>query len=59
MFEQAVLTSEAFRQGAPQMQGTLRMAMKGCPQCGTREMIAAPFLGTCEECGSTLQVIDE
>ena len=28
MFERAVEVSEAFREGAPQMQGTLRMAMK-------------------------------
>jgi hypothetical protein len=59
MFEQAVLTSEAFRQGAPQMQGTLRMAMKGCLRCGTRQMIASPVLGTCEDCGSELQIINE
>jgi hypothetical protein len=59
MFEQAVLVSEAFRQGAHQMQGTLRMAMKGCPKCGTRQMIAAPVLGICEDCGDNLQVIDE
>ena len=59
MFEQAVLVSEAFREGANQMQGTLRMAMKGCPHCGTRQMIAAPELGTCAECNSELQALDE
>lgn len=59
MFEQAVLTSEAFRQGAPQMQGMLRMAMKGCPQCGARAMIAAPSLGMCEECKTELQAVDD
>ncbi|MET0528954.1 MAG: hypothetical protein ABW003_11550 [Microvirga sp.] len=59
MFEQAAALSEAFRQSAPRMQGTLRMAMKGCPKCGTRQMIAAPVLGICEKCGSELQVLDE
>jgi hypothetical protein len=59
MFEQAILTSEAFRQGAPQMQGMLRMAMKGCPQCGGRQMIASPSLGICEKCDTAFQVVDE
>jgi len=57
MFEQAVQISEAHRQGASQMQGTLRMALKGCPECGTTMMIASPELGTCADCGSTLQVL--
>jgi hypothetical protein len=59
MFEQAVLVSQALRQSAPQMQGTLRMAMKGCVKCGTRQMIAEPILGICAECGDNLQVIEE
>jgi hypothetical protein len=59
MFEQAVLVSEAIRKSAPQMQGTLRMAMKGCLKCGTRQMIAEPVLGICTECGDNLQVIDK
>jgi hypothetical protein len=59
MFEQAVLVSEAFRQSAPQMQGSLRMAMKGCLKCGARQMIAEPILGTCAECGDQLQVIED
>lgn len=58
MFEQAVQVSEAHRKGASQMQGTLRMAMKGCPECRTMHMIASPELGTCKDCGSTLRVID-
>jgi len=57
MFEQAVQVSEAHRQGASQMQGSLRMAMKGCPHCRTMEMIASPELGTCEDCGSGLEVL--
>ncbi|MGO4386000.1 hypothetical protein AB4Y85_00540 [Microvirga sp. 2YAF29] len=59
MFEQAVLVSEALRKSAPQMQGILHMAMKGCPHCGTRQMIAEPALGTCAECGDQLKVIEE
>ncbi|PVE22315.1 hypothetical protein DC522_21785 [Microvirga sp. KLBC 81] len=58
MFEQAVQVSEAHRQGAGQMQGTLRMAMKGCPECRTMQMIASPELGTCADCGSRLQVLE-
>jgi hypothetical protein len=57
MFEQAVQVSEAHRQGASRMQGTLRMAMKGCPECKTMQMIASPELGTCVDCGSRLQVL--
>jgi len=57
MFEKTAELSDAFRQGAPRMEGTLRMAMKGCPQCGTEHMIASPVLGICEECGSELVVL--
>jgi hypothetical protein len=58
MFEQAVQVSEAHRQGADQMQGMLRMAMKGCPECRTKHMIASPELGTCVDCGSGFQVLE-
>lgn len=58
MFEQAVQVSEAHRLAASQMQGTLRMALKGCPECKTTHMIASPELGRCVDCGSELQVID-
>ncbi|EIM29534.1 hypothetical protein [Microvirga lotononidis] len=57
MFEQAVQVSEAFRQSADQMQGSLHMALKGCPECKTTQMIASPTLGICEECGSDLVVL--
>jgi len=57
MFEQAVQVSEALRQSAPQMQGSLHMALKGCPECQTAQMIASPTLGLCEDCGSTLVVL--
>jgi hypothetical protein len=57
MFDHVVQVSEAFRQSAGQMQGSLRPAMKGCPECGTTHMIASPALGTCVDCGSELQVL--
>jgi L-amino acid N-acyltransferase YncA len=58
MFDQIVRVSEALRQSAGQMQG-LRMAMKGCPECGMRHMIAAPSLGNCVDCGSALKVLKD
>lgn len=57
MFEKTVEISEAFRQSASRMQGSLRMALKGCPECGTTHMIASPALGICEDCGSELVVL--
>ena len=59
MFDQVVKVSEAFRQSAAHMQGSLRMAMKGCPECGTSHMIAAPSLGTCVDCGSSMRVLSD
>lgn len=58
MFDDAVQVSEALRQSAGQMQGSLRMALKGCPDCGATAMIASPELGTCVDCGSQLQVLE-
>jgi ferredoxin-like protein FixX len=57
MFENVVQASEAYRESAQRMQGTLRMAMKGCPECGTAHMIASPSLGICDDCGSRLVVL--
>ena len=57
MFDEVVEVSEAFRQSADQMQRSLRMAMKGCPECGTAHMIASPSLGICDDCGSSLRVL--
>ncbi|MBO1903849.1 hypothetical protein KHP60_02770 [Microvirga sp. 3-52] len=57
MFEQAVQVSEAFRESARQMHGSLHMALKGCPECRTTQMIASPVLGICEDCGSGLVVL--
>lgn len=58
MFEQAVQVSEAHRRGASQMQGSLRMALKGCRSCRTTQMIASPELGICAGCGSDLEVLE-
>ncbi len=58
MFDQAVQFSEAFRQGAGQMQGLLIPALKGCPHCRTVQMISAPALGMCDDCGAELRVLD-
>jgi hypothetical protein len=57
MFEQAVEFSEAFRQGAGRMQGSLIPALMGCPHCRTMQMIAAPTLGTCADCGEEMKVL--
>ncbi len=59
MFDRMVQVSEALRQSAGHMQGALRMAMKGCPECRTMHMIASPELGTCIDCGSNLQVLEQ
>jgi len=33
------------------------MALKGCPECRTTQMIASPSLGVCDDCGSSLVVL--
>lgn len=58
MLERIIEVSEALRHGQSQMQGCLHMAMKGCPECRTQQMIASPELGICAECGSSLQVLE-
>jgi len=55
MFDQIVQVSEAFRESASQMR--LMPALMGCPECRTTHMIAAPALGTCVDCGSSLKVL--
>ncbi|MBB3019806.1 ssDNA-binding Zn-finger/Zn-ribbon topoisomerase 1 [Microvirga lupini] len=57
MFERIVQASEAYRQGADRMTGSLRMALKGCPECRTTQMIASPSLGICDDCGTNLVVV--
>jgi hypothetical protein len=56
MFEQIVRESEALGLGASQMRGSLIPALKGCPECFSVQMIAAPSLGLCSDCGSRLIV---
>jgi hypothetical protein len=57
MFEQIVRGSEAFRRDASQMRGSLIPALKGCPECFSVQMIAAPSLGLCSDCGSRMTVL--
>jgi hypothetical protein len=56
MFEQAVQASEAMRRIA-QGGGTLIPALSGCRMCQTTQMIAAPVLGVCKDCGADLTVL--
>jgi hypothetical protein len=58
MFDQAVQFSEASRQAAGQMPGLLIPALQGCPYCRTVQMISAPALGTCNDCGAEMRVLD-
>jgi len=32
-------------------------ALCGCPYCRTAQMITAPMLGTCTDCGAPLEVL--
>lgn len=57
MFEQAVLASEAQREGAGSRQGTVLPALMGCLDCRTVAMIASPALGACADCGAELKVL--
>jgi hypothetical protein len=57
MFERIVQASETHRESAHRMAGSLRMALKGCPECRTTQMIASPSLGICDDCGSSLMVL--
>ena len=57
MFEQAVQTSEAMRQAERQGRGALIPALSGCRACQTVQMIAAPVLGLCSDCGAELTVL--
>jgi hypothetical protein len=57
MFEDVVQASEAYRDSAHHMVGSLRMALKGCPECRTTQMIASPSLGICDDCGSSLVLL--
>ena len=56
MFEQAVQTSEAM-QRATHGHRVLIPALVGCRHCQTAQMIAAPVLGFCDDCGAELSVL--
>jgi len=58
MFEQAVQASEAMQGAAQQGGRALVPALFGCPACRTAQMIAAPAIGTCQDCGAELAVLD-
>jgi hypothetical protein len=57
MFDSLVQASEAMRLGAGTATGSIAPALCGCVQCGTRRLIAAPTLGSCDDCGADLQVL--
>jgi hypothetical protein len=58
MFESVVRHSEAMRAAGETGGGTLIPALSGCRSCRTIQMIAAPVLGVCPECGGPLSVLD-
>ena len=58
MFEQAVQASEAMQWAAQQGGRALIPALFGCPVCRKAQMIAAPVIGTCQDCGAELAVLD-
>jgi ssDNA-binding Zn-finger/Zn-ribbon topoisomerase 1 len=51
-------TSQAFPAGPTILQGRLIPALKGCPNCRTTQMIAAPELGLCPDCGAEMKVLN-
>ena len=55
--ELAKLFGDALRGHLSPMQGSVRPALMGCPDCRTRHMIAGPALGICQDCGANLQVL--
>jgi hypothetical protein len=55
--ELAMLFGDALQGHPTPMQGSVRPALMGCPDCRTRHMIAGPSLGICEECGADQQVL--
>lgn len=57
MFDQAVEAGEAMRESAGITSGALIPALCGCVSCGTVQMIAAPALGVCSDCGADLTPI--
>ena len=55
--EHAKLFGDALRGHPSPMQGSVRPALMGCPDCRTRHMISGPALGICQDCGADLQVL--
>jgi hypothetical protein len=48
---------QIFPVGPTRLEGKLIPALKGCLNCQTVEMIAAPELGICAGCGATMTVL--
>ena len=57
MFEQAVQASEAMQLAAQEGHRVLIPAFAGCSDCRTTQMITAPMLGVCQDCGTLLRVL--
>jgi hypothetical protein len=55
--ELAKLFGDALQGHPSSMEGTVRPALMGCPDCRTRRMIAGPALGICQDCGGDLQFL--
>jgi hypothetical protein len=59
MFEQLVKCSDAMNYASQQGGRPLIPALCGCLACGTTQMIAAPVLGVCADCGADLTVLGD
>ena len=57
MFAQAVRTSEAMQEAAQSRGGALLPAVSGCRVCKTVQVIAAPALSLCKDCGAELTLL--
>ncbi len=59
MFEQAVQVSQALEQARGQDLGALIPALSGCERCQTVQMVTAPMLGACHDCGAELALLSD
>lgn len=57
MFDCIVQASEALRTAAARDSETLFPALCGCEACLTTQLIAAPSIGICAECGAEQTVL--
>jgi Zn finger protein HypA/HybF involved in hydrogenase expression len=57
MFERIIQTSEALGTTTEGDAETLIPALCGCEACGTKQLIAAPLIGICAECGAERSVL--